>query len=87
VSQLTNLFNGTIGGGSATPPYLQIILPVFQSKYCLCHSKTFDMDMEESPSRHATFSKFLVTVFPSLTQNLILILHFAIESLSPQKPN
>ena len=40
----------------------------------LCHSKTLVLDMEESPWTSRNIFKVSVVVFPSLTQNLMLIL-------------
>ena len=40
----------------------------------LCHSKTFVLDMEESPQTSDNIFKIFVAVFPSLMQILILIL-------------
>ena len=40
----------------------------------LCHLKTLVLDMEESPIISRNIFKVSVAVFPSLTQNLILIL-------------
>ena len=40
----------------------------------LCHSKTLVLDIEESPWTSRSIFKVSVVVFPSLTQNLMLIL-------------
>ena len=40
----------------------------------LCHSKTLVRDMQESPYTSSNMLKVSVAVFPSLTQNLMLVL-------------